>query len=113
MPRRTRGAKDHALEIEPAGHFRCGHQVPVVEGVEGASHDTNAQVAQRLAPLAIDPDHHGDDQQADEHSESGQAKHPCGNAGFTAGFAGCENKTVCAHNLTLPRRPWRRSWPKS
>jgi len=50
-------------------------------------------------------DHHGDDQQADEHSESGQAKHPCGNAGFTAGFAGCENKTVCAHLPSLPRRP--------
>ena len=41
--------------------------VSVGLGVDGA--DTDAQVAQRLAPLAIDPDHHGDDQQADEHSD--------------------------------------------
>lgn len=44
-PRFSRGNKDDLVEIEILLHFTRGHEVPVVDGVEGSTHDADALAA--------------------------------------------------------------------
>ncbi len=41
-PGLTRGHKDHFVEVEVLLHLTRGHQVTVVNRVEGSAHDPNA-----------------------------------------------------------------------
>lgn len=44
-PRFSRGNEDDLVEIEILLHFTRGNEVPVVDGVEGSTHDTDALAA--------------------------------------------------------------------
>src|SRR5690606_19652690 len=50
LPRHAGGYEDHLVELELGGHLRGGHEVAMVDGVEGATHHAKAPPALAFNP---------------------------------------------------------------